>query len=173
VEAEELFVMKVATVAIVVRHPQDAVSNGASLSLVEVLSDEHEIHLLESSCKSGEADPLEVVHDHRKRQHQEEGEFGNYVEDLLSQPFVGNEIQEHGVQWLKSKIRIEKYQKTETDAAKIIAEYAMKVLSEDPEKTDFFLAGPSTMVRIRVFSIGSANKERTRNRKTSKKQAAA
>jgi hypothetical protein len=165
--------MKVATVAIVVRYPQDAVSNGAASSLVEVLSDEHEIHLLESSCKSGEEDPLKAVHEFRQRQLAEEGEFGNYVEDLLSQPFVGPEIQEHGVQWLKSKIKIEKYQRTESDAAKIIADYAMKVISEDPEKTDFFLAGPSTMVRIRVFSLGAAEQERQRRRKPAKKQIAA
>jgi hypothetical protein len=87
----------------------------------------------------------------------EEGEFGDYVEELLSQPFVGTEIQEHGVQWLKSKIRIERYQRTETDAAKVIAEYAMKVVSEDPDKTDFFLAGPNTMVRIRVFPLNLQN----------------
>lgn len=165
--------MKVATVAIVVRYPQDAVPSGAVLSLVEVLSDEHEIHLLENSCKSGEPDPLKVVYDFRRRQVDEEGEFGNYVEDLLSQPFVGPEIQEHGVQWLKSKIRIEKYQKTESEAAKVIADYAMKVIAEDPEKTDFFLAGPSTMVRIRVFSLSEADKDRPRRRKPSKKQIAA
>jgi hypothetical protein len=165
--------MKVATVAIVVRYPQDAVSSAAASSLVEVLSDEHEIHLLESSFKSGETDPLKVVHDFRQRQSEEEGEFGNYVEELLSQPFVGPEIQEHGVQWLKSKIKIEKYQKTEIDAAKIIADYAMKVVAEDPEKTDFFLAGPSTMVRIRVFSLGAAEQERSRRRKSPKKQVAA
>jgi hypothetical protein len=147
--------MKVATVAIVVRFPVEMASE--PLSLVEVLSDEHEIGLLEASCKSGSEDPLEPVHEFRRRQHMEEGEFGDYVEDLLSQPFVATEIQEHGVQWLRSKIRIEQYQRTEVDAAKIIAEYAMKVVSEDPEKTDFFLAGPSTMVRIRVFPLKSAD----------------
>jgi hypothetical protein len=142
--------MKVATVAIVVCKTPDASTEG--MSLVEVLSDEHEIGLLEASCKAGSDDPMEPVHEFRRRQHVEEGEFGDYVEELLSQPFVGTEIQEHGVQWLKSKIRIERYQRTETDAAKVIAEYAMRVVSEDPEKTDFFLAGPNTMVRIRVFS---------------------
>jgi hypothetical protein len=148
--------MKVATVAIVVRYPQETVTS--PLSLVEVLSDEQEINILEASCNAGEEDPLKPVHDFRRRQDEEEGEFGDYVEELLSQPFVGSEIQEHGVQWLKSKIRIEKYQKTETDAAKIIAEYAMKVVTEDPEKTDFFLAGPNTMVRIRVFPLNKLHR---------------
>ena len=40
------------------------------------------------------------------------------------------EVQEHGLQWLRSKIRIEQYQRTETEAAKIIAKYALQILEE-------------------------------------------
>jgi hypothetical protein len=147
-------IMRVTTIAIVVNAPKTD-SFKSSLSLVEVISDEFEIGLLEASCQAGSPDPLESVREFRRKQMEEEGEFGNYVEELLSQPFVANEIQEHGVQWLKSKIRIEKHVQNESDAAKVIAEYAMKVVSKDPEKTDFFLAGPKAMVRIRVFSITS------------------
>ena len=136
--------MKVATVALVVE--------GQSHSLVDVISDDHEISLLESSCKSGERDLLRPVYEFRQKQCAEDEQFGEYVEDLLSQPFLRTEIQEHGLQWLKSKIRIEEFQRTENEAAKIIAEYAMKILTENPEKTDFFLAGPKTMVRVRVFA---------------------
>jgi hypothetical protein len=136
--------MKVATVALVVE--------GSTPSLVDVISDDHEISLLESSHRSGENDLLRPVYEFRKKQSAEDEQFGEYVEDLLSQPFLGSEIQEHGLQWLKSKIRIEEFHRSETEAASIIAEYAMKILLENPEKTDFFLAGPSTMVRVRVFS---------------------
>lgn len=136
--------MKVATVALVVE--------GQSHSLVDVISDDHEISLLENSSKSGEGDLLRPVYEFRQKQCAEDEQFGEYVEDLLSQPFLRSEIQEHGLQWLKSKIRIEEFQRTENEAAKIIAEYAMKILTENPEKTDFFLAGPKTMVRVRVFA---------------------
>ena len=137
--------MKVATVALVVQ-------SGEIPSLVDVISDDHEISLLESSSRAGEVDLLRPVYEFRKRQCAEDEQFGEYVEDLLSQPFLRPEIQEHGVQWLRSKIRIEEFQRSESDAARIIAEYAMKILLENPEKKDFFLAGPSTMVRVRVFA---------------------
>jgi hypothetical protein len=146
--------MRVTTIAIVVHAPKTD-SYRSSVSLVEVISDEFEIGLLEASWQAGSPDPLESVREFRRKQTEEEGEFGNYVEELLSQPFVANEIQEHGVQWLKSKIRIEKHVQSETEAAKVIAEYAMKVVTKDPEKTDFFLAGPKAMVRIRVFSVNA------------------
>lgn len=144
--------MRVTTIAIIVNAPKTD-SYRSALSLVEVISDEFEIGLLEASWQAGSPDPLESVHEFRRKQREEEGEFGNYVEELLSQPFVTNEIQEHGVQWLKSKIRIEKHVQNENEAAKVIAEYAMKVVTKDPEKTDFFLAGPKAMVRIRVFAV--------------------
>lgn len=137
--------MKVATVALVVE--------GKTPALVDVISDDHEISLLESSSKAGEANPLEQVYEFRKRQSAEDEQFGEYVEELLSQPFVRSEIQEHGVQWLKSKIRIEEFQKSEVEAANVIAQYAMRILTDNPQKTDFFLAGPKTMVRVRVFSV--------------------
>ena len=137
--------MKVATVALVV-------VEGETPCLVDVISDDHEISLLETSSRAGEGNLLKQVYEFRKRQSVEDDQFGEYVEDLLSQPFLRTEIQEHGVQWLKSKIRIEEFQRTENKAASIIAEYAMKILHENPQKKDFFLAGPSTMVRVRVFS---------------------
>ena len=142
--------MKVATVALVVEGDR-------SPALVDVISDDQEIHLLESYSQAGEGDLIKAIQDYRQRQTAEEDQFGQYVEDLLSQPFLHTEIQEHGLQWLKSKIRIEQFQRSESEAAKIIAEYAMKILMENPEKTDFFLAGPNTMVRIRIFSQRKSN----------------
>lgn len=130
--------------------------------LVDVFSDSREILLLESAVLVGEADPLRVVYEHRDKLAREDEEFSNYVENLLSQPFLRSEIQEHGVQWLKSRIRIERYQRDERDAARIIAEYALEVFRSTREKTDFLLAGPRTEVRIRIFvlenkQLGSAS----------------
>jgi hypothetical protein len=136
--------MKVATVALVVE--------GETPALLDVISDDQEIHVLESSSKAGEADLLKAIQEFRQRQTIEEEQFGQYVEELLSQPFLRSEIQDHGLQWLKSKIKIEQFHRSECEAAKIIAEYAMKILVENPEKKDFFLSGPKSMVRIRVFS---------------------
>ena len=142
--------MKAATIALIVRslddnHPE----------LVDVLSDDREISLLESEVESGEDDPLQKVYEFRSAQSREDDEFADYVEDLLSQPFVKPEIQQHGVQWLKSKIRIEQFQRNEAEAAKAIAKYALKVFSSDPRRTEFFLAGPRAQVHVRVFLMGS------------------
>jgi hypothetical protein len=142
--------MKAGTVALVVRRDEDT-QEQESFSLVDVICDDHEIGLFEAALQAGEEDPMGRVVAYRERQSQEDSEFGDYVEELLSQPFVRPEIQEHGVQWLKSKIRIEQYRKKEFEAAKIIAEYALKVFQKDREQKDFFIAGPSTAVRIRIF----------------------
>jgi hypothetical protein len=140
--------MKAATIALIVRSLQ-----GTSPQLVDVLSDDREISLLESEVGSGEQDPLKRVYEFRSHQAREDDEFADYVEDLLSQPFVKPEIQEHGVQWLRSKMRIEQFQKNEAEAAKVIAQYALKVFSTDPERRDFLLAGPRAQVRVRVFVV--------------------
>ncbi|MCM2323460.1 MAG: hypothetical protein NDJ90_09385 [Oligoflexia bacterium] len=143
--------MRAATVALVVSH------NDGSSALLETLSDDREIALFETAMSTGEENPLQSVYEFRTRQQKEETEFADYVEDLLSKPFLRPEIQEHGVQWLKSKIRIEQYQKSEIQAAKVIADYAFQVFSQKPETTDFFLSGPTAKVRIRVFVVKNAS----------------
>jgi hypothetical protein len=139
--------MKAATIALIVRSLQDKTPE-----IVDVLSDDREITLLESGWEEGE-EALGRVYAFRTTQAHEDDEFADYVEDLLSQPFVKPEIQEHGVQWLKSKIRIEEFQKNEREAAKIIADYALKVFRKDPERRDFMLAGPKAHVRVRIFVL--------------------
>jgi hypothetical protein len=121
--------------------------------LVQTFTDEREIEVLESAFSLQQGDPLTRVLQFRAQQNREEEEFGNYIEDLLSQPFVRPEIQSHGLQWLRSKLRIEEHKKVEMNAARVIAEYAYKVFQEDPNKTDFLLAGPYAEVRIRIFVI--------------------
>ncbi len=139
--------MKSAIVGLVVDYENE------SPRLLEIISDDREIAVIESACEEGDSDPLQKLEQGRQKAAVEEEEFANYVEELLSQPFLRPEIQAHGVQWLKSKSKIEQYQRNEAEAAKIIADYAFKVFVEDPSKTDFFLVGPSTQVRIRVFSL--------------------
>lgn len=138
---------KVGTVALVIRLEQD------SPVLVDQFSDDAEINAFESAAQEGTENPLDAVYERRQKLAREDEEFGNYVEDLLSQPFVRPEIQEHGVQWLKSKLKIENFQKCENEASKVIADYAFRVFLEDPSKTDFLLAGPMAKVRIRVLPL--------------------
>lgn len=140
--------MKAATIALIVRS-----LGGRVPEIIDVLSDDREISLLESGWGSGDGEALGKVYEFRTTQAREDDEFADYVEDLLSQPFVKPEIQEHGVQWLRSKIRIEEFQKNEREAAKIIADYALKVFSGNPERKDFLLAGPKANVRVRIFVL--------------------
>jgi hypothetical protein len=133
--------MKAATLALVVD------VQGDQPKLVEFLSDDKEIEVLEAN------QAIEAVYEYRQNQVREEEEFGDYIEELLSHPFVRPEVQEHAVAWFKSKIRIEEYQQAEAEAAKIIADYAYKMFRDDPSRTDFFLSGPTHMVRVRVFVV--------------------
>ena len=134
---------------------------GENSSHVETLSDDAEIQFLETVIREGEPAVLERLYEQRKQLVKQENEFGDYLEDLLSQPFLNPEIQQHAVRWLKSKIRIEEFQKTEKEAAKIIAEYAYKIFRSDPSKTDFLLASPNSEVRIRIFLIPASIGART------------
>lgn len=123
--------------------------------LVECISDEGEIALFQAALESGERDPLAIIYSRRERQAKEDEDFGDYVEELLSQPCVRPEIQHHGIQWLKSKMRIENFQKSEKEATSVIAQYAFKLYREQPDRTDFVLAGPNAQVRIRIFELRS------------------
>ena len=135
------------TVALVVR-----IESGSPI-LLDQISDDHEIEILEQSMKVGGSQALEDVYHARDRQFEEEERFGDFVEALITQPFVKQEILEHGVQWLKSKVKIEKYQRQERDATRVIAQYAFQVYSENPGLTDFMLSGPHAQVRIRVLEL--------------------
>lgn len=139
--------MRAPTIALAVE-----MKNGTPV-LLETISDSHEISLLEQSVQLGEKDPLEQIRAHREKQRREDNDFSDYVEDLLSKPFLKAEIQKYGVQWLKSRIRIEQFQKDEGEAAKVIAEYAFKIFSEETALRDFFLAGPKAQVRVRVIVL--------------------
>jgi hypothetical protein len=141
---------KTGTVALIVRrpsHPED------SCELVETISDEREIRLLEEAILEGHEDPLRVVYEARTLQEKEDEEFGDYVEDLLCRGVVRPEIQMHGVAWLKSKIRIEQFQRHEKEAARVISQYAFQHYLSKPDLTDFLIAGPQAQVRVRIFEF--------------------
>ncbi|MDR3608614.1 MAG: hypothetical protein P4M08_14720 [Oligoflexia bacterium] len=141
--------MKAAILALAIR-----IDDGKP-TLLDAFSDSHEIRLLESSLSAGVDDPLKSIYDRRVEQTLEDEKFSDYVEELLSSPFVKPEIQEHGVQWLKSKIRIEEFQRKETEAAKIIAKFAFNVFCDDPSRLEMTLAGPSAQVKVKVVVVGS------------------
>lgn len=145
--------MKPGTIALVVNSETPNESGAREAKLLDTLSDEQEILIFEEALERGDEDPLKSVYDFRNNQSNEEEEFGNYVENLLEQPYLRAEVQQHALQWLRSKIRIEQYQRKELEASKVISDFAYKVYRENPEQDDFVLAGPNAQVRIRVFDL--------------------
>jgi hypothetical protein len=141
------------TIAIVVtRH-------GGEPVLTETLTSAEEILELELALINRDPEPLKRVHEFRKRQRDEDEEFADFVEGILSQPFLKPDVQEHAVQWFKSRGKIETYQKAEDEASRVIAQYAFQVFSGDPKKTDFLLAGPRARVRVRVIDLSGYPQE--------------
>jgi signal recognition particle GTPase len=139
--------MKTSTIALIIVY-----ENGVPC-LLETLWDENEVEFLEASLRSGSANPLPEIYQLREKQEKQDTEFGDYIEELLCRPFINPQVQRQGIQWLRSKIKIEKYQLSEQNAARIIAEYAYKIFKEDSTKLDFFLASSKNQVRIRVFIL--------------------
>jgi hypothetical protein len=140
--------MKSGTVAIVVHHPSPLESE-----LVDVVSDDREVELLETVFESAGYASLELIYDHRERTQREDEAFGDYVERLLSQPFVRTEVQEHGLRWFRSRIRMEEFRRNEMEAAKVIAGFAMEIYRKDRSQTDFTLEGMTAKVRVRIFEL--------------------
>ena len=140
-------IMKVGTVALVIGYKEK------KAVLLDYFSDDREIAVFESALYSGENKPLQYVYLVRNQTQKEDEEFANYIEELLSRPFIRPDIQEHGVKWLKSKIRVEQYKKAESEAAQVIAEYAFKLFQENPGRKEYFLAGAAAQVKIRVFTL--------------------
>lgn len=141
---------KQGVVAIVV----DSSQNPTVPKLVDALSDIQEIGLLETALERGIQNPLDAVYQSRDLREKEDEDFGDYVEELLCQPFLKKEIQEQAVQWFRSKIKIDVYLKHEREATEIIANYAFQIFLEQ-KKLDFTLQGSSAEVRVRVYEIKS------------------
>ncbi len=146
--------MRMGTVALIVRF------DGDTPVLVETLSDDQEIQLLEDALRGGDDEPLKKVHEARELRVQEDEKFGDYVEYLISQPAVKNEIRSHGLEWFYSKMRIENYRRSEAEAAAVIAGYALEVFSEMPNRREFILAGPRAKVQVKVYPLERAIRQK-------------
>lgn len=142
--------MKMGTVALVIGAAE---SEAIEPVLIESLSDELEIATLEAAVSAGEKNPMSLVHELREQRSLEDESFGNYVEELLSRPFIPPEVREHGVEWFKSKNRIESFHKAESEARAVIAEFAFKLFKTDPTRRDFILSSHQSEVRVRVFVL--------------------
>ncbi len=142
--------MKIGIVALVVRFDEK------QPVLIEAVSNEHEIAALDTAYQSGSVDPLAVMHSFRERVIREDEEFGDYVEGILTQPFLKPEVRDHALAWFQSKLKIDAFQRQELEATKVIAQYALKILGEHPDRRDFVLTGNQAAVRVRVFELDAA-----------------
>ena len=118
--------------------------------LLESLSDERELEFVESALQEGHPDPVWALRYRRKVQTKEDEEFADYIETLVSEPHCKIEVQDHAAQWFQSRIELEKFKKTECEARRIIAEFALKVYLDDPSRTDFVLSAPSAEVHVKI-----------------------
>jgi hypothetical protein len=121
--------------------------------LLESLSDEREVEFVEEALKEGHPDPVWALQQRRRLQKKEDEEFADYIEQLVSEPHCRIEVQDHAAQWFQSRLQLEKFQCAESEARRIIAEFALKVFHDDPSRTDFVLAGPSAEVRVRIHLV--------------------
>ncbi len=137
--------MKTHTIALIVTH-----------SGFDILQDEYEIECLENALRRGERDPLQEIIHRRTLLDQKESLQADYIEELLSRPFVRPSLQQQGVLWFKSKMKLDVHREAENEAAKVIADYAYQIYQTNPARTDFLLAGPRSQVRIRIFSLAAA-----------------
>lgn len=120
---------------------------------VETLSDEREVEILVGALECRLQEPLGEVYRFRARQEGEDELFGDHIENLLTKPFVKPEIREHGVKWLESRVKIEKFRKEEKEAAQIIASFALQKREENPKLQDFQIVSDQAEVRVRIFKI--------------------
>lgn len=138
---------RIGTVALVIRR------EAGDLVYLDALSDDQEIKLLEDAISKGTPDPLHVIYELRERQSREDEEFGDYVENLVASPFCRTDIRDHGLQWFRSKMRIEEFQRTESEATAVIATFAYNLFRMDQSKKDFTLQGAKGSVHIRVLEV--------------------
>jgi hypothetical protein len=146
---ELLYFMATNTIALLISY-----SSGSPV-LETTLFDEWEIQLLEAALVAQEPEPMKHVHNYRTQEQQKELELADFVEELVSKPFLSSQIQHYGMQWFKSKIKIDEYNKLEQDAIQVIAKYAFQLFLKDSHKTDYFLLSPNSRVRVRVFILPS------------------
>ena len=132
---------------------------GQEPCLVETLSDGQEIELIEVALQRGVSNPVPMLKELREQREYEDEKFADYVEGILSQPFLKPEVREQAMEWFKSRMKIEFYQKNEFEATQVIAQYALGLFKENPKRTDFILAGPKAQVDVRIYLIDAQENE--------------
>lgn len=143
--------MKPYTVALVLAGATE--TDDAASKLLEVLHDPYEIDYMETALKTADSQALQQIYSQREKRREKENEFGNHLEELLSQPHVNPELRRQGLQWFRSKIKTDSDEKKEKDAVQVISEHALQMYQSDPTKLDYFLMGPNSQVRIRIFTV--------------------
>ncbi len=144
--------MKTHTIALVVSKPASPKDLSASL-LLDVLQEEHEIEYLAEALTRGEKKPMQEILHRRSLINEREEIQADYIEQVLCRPFTQPRLQEQGLLWFKSKIKLDLHRRAELEAAKAIADYAYQIYQTDRSRTDFLLTGPKSQVRVRVFPI--------------------
>ncbi len=137
--------MKTSQVALLVS------SHAGAPVLVEFVSEDSEINWVEVAVHGGEKNLIACLFEYRAQLENEENQFADYVEELLSHPFLRKKIQRQGVQWFKSRIKIHQYQQAERKAMQFIVDYAYKIFLTQPHQRDFVLTTSTHQVRVRVF----------------------
>jgi hypothetical protein len=123
------------------------------LRILESLSDDPEITLVEQALADREPDPVMAVRQRRQKQEAEEEAFADYVESLLSAPACGLELQHHASLWFRSRIHLEEYRRAEAEARRVIVDFAFRLYRDDPSQTDFTLVSPQAEVRVLIREL--------------------
>ncbi len=141
--------MKTHTIALVISAPEPP---GTPFEpSFEVLHDEEEIEYFERATQQGSSEAMREILSRRAVLNEQEEMQADYIEEVLSRPFNNTTIQEQGLLWFKSKIKMESHRKAESEAAQMIAEYAFHIYQLNPSRTDFTLSGSKSQVRVKIF----------------------
>ena len=96
---------------------------------------------------------IKTLEDYRDKKEKENQQFEDYVEQLLSHPFLKPEIEKHALSWMHSKIRVEAYEQEERKAARVIGNYAFQLFQKSPQQSEFLLNGKDSEVRVFVYTF--------------------
>jgi hypothetical protein len=121
--------------------------------ILESVSDDPEVLLVEEALAEHHPDPLMAVRQHRQEQEDEEEAFADYLESLLSAPACGIQLQRHAVLWFRSKMDLESHRRAESEARRVIVDFAFRLYCEDPSQTDFVLTSPQAEVHVVIRDL--------------------
>ncbi len=131
--------------------------SNTSIKLIDFIYSDSEIERLESLIQAHTFDPLHQVYQFRASEHQKLNQFADQIEQLITQPCQKVSLIESGVHWLRSLIKLEKYQQTEKQAAMVLAHFAYQLFQKDPNNKAFELSGLTNTVKIKVYDTSELN----------------